>query len=86
MASTSTTVRHITKDHILITPAKGYSVTTFNIGAPGNDVEAFVLADDGSETIRLLIAGPAADQTMAIHTEEDGVVSIRYYSKKEATE
>jgi hypothetical protein len=83
MASPSTTVRHITKDHVVITPAKGYSVVLFTIGKVGGDIEALVVSDDGAETIRLLVAGPHADQTMAIRTSDDGTVSIMYARKSD---
>ena len=81
MASTSTTVRHVTKDHVVITPAKGYTVVLFTIGKEGGDVEALVVSDDGSDTIRLLISGPGPKQTMAIRTDDEGIVSIMYDKK-----
>lgn len=70
------TVRHISRDRVTITPAAGFSVVVFNL-AEGN-VEAVVAADDGSETIRLLVAGPGPDQTMSIANAEGGVVDIVY--------
>lgn len=74
------TIRHISKDHITISPAKGYSVVLFNLH-DGN-VEAIVAAHDGSETIRLLVAGPGPDQNMAIKTHAiSGIVDI-FYGKK----
>ena len=73
------TVRHVSKNHVVIAPATGYSVVLFNL-TDGN-VEAIVAADDGSETIRLLIAGPAANQTMSIRTDDEGMVSIIYARK-----
>ena len=79
MASTSTTVRHITKNHVVITHAMGYSVVTFKL-AEGN-VEVIVASDDGLEAIRLLVAGPADNQTMTIGTDDDGVVDILYLEK-----
>jgi len=81
MPSTSTIVRHVDKDHVVITPGKGYSVAVFNIGKIGGDLEAVVVADDGSDTIRLLVAGPTPDQHMAIRTNDDGSVSILYARK-----
>lgn len=69
------TVRHITKNHVTIIPAKGWSVTVFNL--TDRDVEAIVAADDGSEVIRLLVAGPSESQTMSIKTT-NGVVDIVY--------
>jgi len=74
-------VRHITRDHVTIAPEKGYTVIVFNL-AEGN-VEAIVAADDGSETIRLLVAGPGPDQTMSIKTDKSGVVDIVYTATEE---
>ena len=79
MAPTSTTVQHITKNLVVITPAKGYSVITITL-ADGN-VEALVAADDGSETIRLLVAGPTSDQEMIIRNWPDGCVHFTYVEK-----
>lgn len=72
----SATVRHLTKNHVTIAPERGYTVTLFNL--VGGNVEAIVSADDGSETIRLLVAGPGPDQTMSITTDPSGVVNITY--------
>jgi hypothetical protein len=72
-------VRHISKDMVTITPAEGYSVTLFKV--VGGNVEALVAADDGSETFRLLVAGPGLDRTMTIKTT-DGVTYF-VYAKKE---
>jgi hypothetical protein len=74
--SSAVTVRHISKNHVTICAAEFYSVVLFNL-ADGN-VEAIVAADDGSETIRLLIAGPGENQTMSIKTHDTGVVDIVY--------
>ncbi len=74
------TVRYINKNHVTISPAKGFSVTLFNL-VNGN-VEAVVAADDGSETIRLLVAGPGPTQTMAIKSHKPtGIVDILYAEK-----
>jgi len=59
-----TTVRHLSKDHLMISPAPGYSVTVFNL--KGGNIEAIVAADDGTETIRLLVAGPTENQDLAL--------------------
>jgi len=82
----SATVRHQTKNHVTITPERGYSVVLFNL-AEGSDVEAFVASDDGEETIRLLIAGPGPHQTMSISTDaQTGVVNIHYTTTPENQE
>jgi hypothetical protein len=80
---TNTTVRHVSRNHVVISPATGYSVVVFNIAA-GADLEAIVISDDGMETIRLLVAGPEAHQTMGIKTNEFGVVDIIYTEKPSA--
>lgn len=70
-------VRHISKDHVTIAPAKGYSVILFNVA--DKSVEAVVAADDGSETIRLLVAAPGAGRSMQIKTHQPtGIVNIYY--------
>jgi hypothetical protein len=75
------TVRYISKDHITISPAKGYSVTLFNV-VEGSAVEAIVTADDGSETIRLLVAAPEPGRFMQIKKHEPtGIVNIIYQDK-----
>jgi hypothetical protein len=80
--NSAATVRHLSKDHIVIAPGKGYSVTVFTLGqVAGGDVEALVAADDGSETIRLLVAGPREDQAMMLRTRADRAVSIIYTKK-----
>ena len=85
MAPTSTTVRHITKDHVVITPAKDYFIATFKIGSLGGNVEVIVASNDGLEAFRLLVAGPSPDQTMTIGTDDDGVVDILYLDKPDAS-
>ena len=70
-------VRHISKGHITIAPGEGYSVVLFNLH-DGN-VEAIVTSDDGLDTHRLLIAGPAPDQNMTIETHKPtGITNILY--------
>lgn len=76
------TVRHVSKNHVVIAPATGYSVVLFNL-TDGN-VEAIVSADDGSETIRLLVAGPDGNQTMSIKTLDNGIVDIVYTETADA--
>lgn len=72
-------VKHLTKDHVRITPAAGYSVVVFNVS--GSDVEAVVAADDGSETIRLTVAAPGSGRTLAITTKDGNVVDLIYQDK-----
>jgi hypothetical protein len=77
------TVRHVTKDHVTITPSPDYSVTVFTIS--NGAVEAIVAADDGSETIRLLIAAPEPGRTMRIERDEPtGFVDIKYLDASDA--
>lgn len=83
MANNGATVSHISKDHVVIAPGKGFSVTVFTLGKAGSDLEALVVADDGSEAIRLLVAGPRPDQEMLIRTREDRSVSIVYNKKSD---
>jgi hypothetical protein len=72
------TVRHVNKDHITISPAKGYSVTVFNVEGDGN-IEALVTANDGSETIRLLVAAPGKGRSLKIEKHEPtGIVNLIY--------
>jgi len=73
-------VRHVSKNRVTITCAANYSVTLFNL-RDGN-VEAIVTADDGSETIRLLVAGPTPTQTMSITNNESGITDIVYAEKQ----
>lgn len=77
------TVRHISKDHVTIAPGKGYGVTVFNVADIG--VEAIVAADDGSETIRLLVEAPGPKRTMTIKRHEPtGIIDIIYQDKPNA--
>jgi hypothetical protein len=72
-----TSVRHVSKDHIVILPAPGWSMTLFD--AHGEDaIEATVVRDDGTETILLLIAAPGPGRTMSIERETGGFINIRY--------
>lgn len=77
----SATVRHLTKNHVTIAPERGYSVTLFNL--VGGNVEAIVSANDGSETIRLLVVGPGPAQTLSITTDASGVVNFVYAETEE---
>ena len=73
------TVKHLSKDHVRITPAFGWSVVIFNVTTAG--AEAVVVADDGSETIRLRIAPPETGRFMNIkvgHAENERGVDIVY--------
>jgi len=74
------TVKHLTKNHVQITPAEGYSVIL--MGKSGN-LEAIVAADDGSETIRLRIEPAAAGYTMSAKVGYR-VVDIRYLEAADA--
>ena len=58
------TVKHLSKDRVRITPAAGWSVVIFNITTLG--AEAVVVADDGSETIRLRVAPPEPGRFMNV--------------------
>lgn len=72
-----TAVYHIDKDHVVITPADGWSVTLFSV--QDRTIEAVVARDDGSEAIRLHIAPPEAGQHMQIErSQETTEVHIRY--------
>lgn len=74
------TVRHISRDHITIAPAKGYSVTVWSV--TDTDLEAFVTADDASETIRLRLELPGPGRTVAIKRHEPtGITDVIYAEK-----
>jgi len=79
MINSATTVRHVTKDHVVIMPATGYSVTVFNVSE--GVVEAVVAAADGSETIRLLVEPPGPGRTMSVRRDDFGVIDILYSDK-----
>ena len=66
------TVRHISKDHVRITPAPGWSVVLFNVSTAGAVAEAVVTSDDGSETIRLGVAAPKVGQYMNVKVGVEG--------------
>lgn len=73
------TVKHITKDHVRISPSPGYSVTLFT---PHNgQIEACVTADDGSETIRLRVDAPAPGRMIGYTVGEHREVDIKYTDK-----
>lgn len=69
------TVRHVTKDHVIITPEQGYSVIMFK-GADA--IEAIVASDDGQETIRLRVEKPKVGQKIWFKACENGAVEITY--------
>jgi hypothetical protein len=74
-------VRHISKNVVTICASEEYSITLFKL-KDGN-VEAALAANDGSETIRLLIAGPTSSQTISIETHKPtGVVTIKYEERR----
>ena len=69
------TVQHLTKDHVLITPDKGYSVVMFK---GSEDIEAIVTSDDGEETIRLRVEQPRSSQKISFKACQNGAVEILY--------
>ncbi len=73
-----TSVRHVSKDHIVIVPAPGWTATVFDIRGGGGPVEATVVKDDGTETIVLLIEAPGVGRKMTIEREIGGFINIRY--------
>lgn len=74
---TMATVRHETKDKIIITPERGYSVVMFRGTA---SLEALIVADDGSEVTRLHIAPPRSDQELHATAGENRSIEIKYVS------
>jgi hypothetical protein len=72
--SNVTTVRHLDRDHIVITPAPGSHVTVFNFA----DVEALIVDKHGAETIRVKLADPDEGQNVMVQTRPDGVVHVIY--------
>ena len=73
--SDPTTIRHISKDHIVIVPASGYSVVVWqSAGIP----EVMVSANDGSETFVLRFEPPGSDRLLATERAGDGSVHIKY--------
>jgi len=82
VAGTAAIVSHLTKDHVRIIPSAGWKVVIFNITT--TDAEAVVIADDGSETIRLHIAPPKLGQFMTVKIGVEGAergVDIVYGAK-----
>lgn len=77
------TVRHITRDHVRITPAAGYSVVVFK--TIGRDLDAIVAADDGGETIRLRIEAPGSNKLMSIEMSNE-CVDIHYQDNPDQPE
>jgi hypothetical protein len=72
-------VKHISKNHIRITPSDGWSVTMFNVA---DTVEAFVSSDDGMETLRLHFERPGVGQTVVIKSVgDDGARDILYATR-----
>jgi hypothetical protein len=61
-----TTVRHIDKNTVVITPAPGWEVVIFDV-SDGKFIDALVT--DGSETIKLTLEGP--DESMGIQIQHD---------------
>lgn len=82
MSTNAATVRHISKNKVVIRPAKGWDVTVFNI-KDGKFIEALVT--DGEETIRLRLEGP--DESMGIkvnHQDWNNETHIEYVEKPNA--
>jgi hypothetical protein len=73
-------VRHITKNHVRIVTAPGYSVVVFNI-ADGS-VEAIVAADDGSETVRLKVEAPEPGLRLGIKNIDPHMTDLIYQPKE----
>lgn len=72
-----TSVRHVSKDHIVIAPAKNWAVTFFKIETGA--IEALVT--DGEETIRLLFEPPGPGRGVTIERTVGGFVDVRYYDE-----
>ncbi len=75
-------VRHVTKNHVVIVCSVGYKVAVFNI-SESRQAEAIITADDGSETIRLHLEGPTDTQGIQIDGD-DRVMHITYVEKPSA--
>ena len=75
------TVRHLSKSHVVIKPAKGYTVTIFNI-TEGKHIEAFVVSDDGEDSFRIRLEGPDDSQGVKInHIDYCNETHIEYVEK-----
>lgn len=72
-------VRHVTRHHVTIAPKAGYSVTIFTVTAEGAGVEAIVAADNGTETVRLLVAAPHKGESMSIQYDAETNVTNIFY-------
>jgi hypothetical protein len=70
-------VSHISRDQVHIQPEKGYMVAIFTVGS-GSDIEATVLAEDGSETVRLKIDAPPPGRKVRIRNNDDGSFDVIY--------
>lgn len=68
-------VTQIGGDLIRIRCIKGYEISIM-AGPAGTD--AFITAEDGTETIRLQIEGPRPGQKLAVVRHEDGTVDVVY--------
>jgi hypothetical protein len=77
-----TTVRHLDKNTVVISPAPGWSVTIFNV-SEGKFIDAFVT--DGSETIKLSLEGPDLAYGVKVqHDETTGETHVIYVEKPRA--
>lgn len=76
---TATTVRHINKNTVVITPAPGFTVTIFNI-TEGKFIDALVT--DGTETIKLTLEGPDLAYGVTISHDEDTNETRIIYAEK----
>lgn len=75
-------VRHIDRNNVSIKAAENYTVAVFNV-RNGREIDAFVTADDGSETIRLRLEGPTEAIGVVIeYSEHANETIIRYVERK----
>lgn len=70
------TATHVTRDHVRIRAEENYEITVFNL--VGADIEVIVVAKDGAEAARLVVAAPKADEQVRIDKATDGSVDFFY--------
>ncbi len=68
------TVRHLSKDHVVINAEPGWSIAVFNI----RDSAVEATATNGEETIRLLVEAPGPGRKMSIERVGERVIHFRY--------